>query len=277
MALAACGWFAATIAIYIAFQFPVTYKLDLDLPWYLGTYASILVSASLALVPAVSMLLLGLSRGPEHALAVARAALYTLGLFISLYALVITFSRGGMLGLAVGCAFAVALLAAPRGMLLARVGELLLHGAQLAHLDGIVALAEDAHTVAAGRGRVEEDDVVFLLRRRRLDSEGVSQHRRCELGSDRPRQRSTPGTRDRALLVESSVRGRVARGDDVGAEEAAEATIAAAEQALRDDFQPLTDVRGTAAYRIEAAAALLWRLWLGEQGEVVSVLGVEAC
>ncbi|MBX9662626.1 xanthine dehydrogenase small subunit [Novosphingobium sp.] len=56
-----------------------------------------------------------------------------------------------------------------------------------------------------------------------------------------------------------------------------EATIAAAAEALRGDFSPLTDVRGTAAYRIEAASALLWRLWHREQGVATSVLDVEAC
>jgi xanthine dehydrogenase small subunit len=56
-----------------------------------------------------------------------------------------------------------------------------------------------------------------------------------------------------------------------------EATIRAAADALKTDFSPLTDVRGTAAYRIEAASALLWRLWHREQGVGVSVLDVEAC
>ncbi len=56
-----------------------------------------------------------------------------------------------------------------------------------------------------------------------------------------------------------------------------EATMAAAAEALRADFSPLSDVRGTAAYRIEAACALLWRLWHREQGVGVSVLDVEAC
>ena len=55
-----------------------------------------------------------------------------------------------------------------------------------------------------------------------------------------------------------------------------EATIAAAAEALKGDFNPLSDVRGTAAYRIEAAAALLWRLWHRELGESISVLDVEA-
>jgi xanthine dehydrogenase small subunit len=55
-----------------------------------------------------------------------------------------------------------------------------------------------------------------------------------------------------------------------------EATIAAATEALRRDFTPLTDVRGTAAYRLEAAAALLWRLWYGTQGDAVSVLTLES-
>ena len=56
-----------------------------------------------------------------------------------------------------------------------------------------------------------------------------------------------------------------------------ETGIAAAAEALKSDFSPLTDVRGTAAYRIEAASALLWRLWHREQGVATSVLDVEAC
>ena len=55
-----------------------------------------------------------------------------------------------------------------------------------------------------------------------------------------------------------------------------ESTIAMAAEALRGDFSPLSDVRGTSAYRIEAAAGLLWRLWHREQGAAVSVLDVEA-
>lgn len=55
-----------------------------------------------------------------------------------------------------------------------------------------------------------------------------------------------------------------------------EATIAAAAEALRSDYQPITDVRGTSSYRVEAAAALLWRMWHREQGTAVSVLEVEA-
>lgn len=50
-----------------------------------------------------------------------------------------------------------------------------------------------------------------------------------------------------------------------------EATIARAVEALRDDFDPLTDVRGSAAYRQQGAGNLLWRLWHREQGEPVSV------
>jgi xanthine dehydrogenase small subunit len=49
-------------------------------------------------------------------------------------------------------------------------------------------------------------------------------------------------------------------------------TIAAAAEALRGDFTPLTDVRGSAAYRIEVAANLLWRLWHKAQGTPVSLL-----
>ncbi|MCJ2186744.1 xanthine dehydrogenase small subunit [Novosphingobium beihaiensis] len=55
-----------------------------------------------------------------------------------------------------------------------------------------------------------------------------------------------------------------------------EAAIEAAADALKADFQPLSDVRGSSAYRLEAAANLLRRLWLREQGTVISVLEMEA-
>jgi xanthine dehydrogenase small subunit len=55
-------------------------------------------------------------------------------------------------------------------------------------------------------------------------------------------------------------------------------TLAAMERAgaaLRSDFAPLSDVRGSAAYRLDAAANLLLRLWHREQGVAVSVLAPE--
>lgn len=55
-----------------------------------------------------------------------------------------------------------------------------------------------------------------------------------------------------------------------GARFAAE-TIAAAAEAIRSDFAPLSDVRGSAAYRLEAAGNLLWRLWHQAQGLPVRV------
>jgi xanthine dehydrogenase small subunit len=50
-----------------------------------------------------------------------------------------------------------------------------------------------------------------------------------------------------------------------------EATIEAAAQALAKDYDPLDDLRGSAAYRRKVAANLLRRLW-AEQHEPVSVL-----
>ncbi len=44
-------------------------------------------------------------------------------------------------------------------------------------------------------------------------------------------------------------------------------TIETAALALAEDFQPLTDVRGSSAYRLRAAAALLTRMWLQASGE----------
>jgi xanthine dehydrogenase small subunit len=49
-------------------------------------------------------------------------------------------------------------------------------------------------------------------------------------------------------------------------------TIAAAAQALHADFTPLDDVRGSAAYRLESAGALLWRLWHKAKGDSTSLL-----
>jgi xanthine dehydrogenase small subunit len=41
-----------------------------------------------------------------------------------------------------------------------------------------------------------------------------------------------------------------------------EATAQAAMQALERDYQPLTDMRATSAYRVDAAKNLLYRFWL---------------
>ncbi len=54
------------------------------------------------------------------------------------------------------------------------------------------------------------------------------------------------------------------------------ATIQTAMDALRSDYAPLTDVRGSAAYRVDAAANLLLRLWYKAQGETISVLDLES-
>ena len=55
----------------------------------------------------------------------------------------------------------------------------------------------------------------------------------------------------------------------------AQSTIEAAVAALRADFAPLTDVRGSTAYRAESATNLLWRLWHKAQGAAASVLDLE--
>lgn len=52
-------------------------------------------------------------------------------------------------------------------------------------------------------------------------------------------------------------------------------TIERAAEALGTDFTPLTDVRGSSAYRQQAAASLLRRLWYKAQGERVSVLELD--
>lgn len=49
------------------------------------------------------------------------------------------------------------------------------------------------------------------------------------------------------------------------------ATIARAARALGADYTPLSDARGSAAYRLAAAEGLLWRLWHDHQGTALSV------
>ena len=51
-----------------------------------------------------------------------------------------------------------------------------------------------------------------------------------------------------------------------------EETIEAAAQALARDYTPLSDARGSSAYRLTVAANLLRRLWAEQSGEVTSVL-----
>lgn len=53
-----------------------------------------------------------------------------------------------------------------------------------------------------------------------------------------------------------------------------EVSIEAAIPALARDYQPLSDVRGSSAYRLAVAGNLLRRLWLAQCGEAVSVLEV---
>ena len=56
----------------------------------------------------------------------------------------------------------------------------------------------------------------------------------------------------------------------------AEATIEAAVAAFAADFTPLSDMRASAAYRLEAAQNLLRRYYLDLSGQATSVLGVRA-
>ncbi|MGR3541135.1 MAG: xanthine dehydrogenase small subunit [Hasllibacter sp.] len=55
-----------------------------------------------------------------------------------------------------------------------------------------------------------------------------------------------------------------------------EATVEAACAAMADDFQPLSDMRASAAYRLEAAQNMLRRTFLADQGAATSVLEVTA-
>jgi xanthine dehydrogenase small subunit len=73
-------------------------------------------------------------------------------------------------------------------------------------------------------------------------------------------------TPKRALAVEAALVGQPW----------AEATVRAAMGAFADDFQPISDMRASGAYRLEVARNLLMRAWLADQGLETSVLRVRA-
>lgn len=54
-------------------------------------------------------------------------------------------------------------------------------------------------------------------------------------------------------------------------------TIERAAAALVEDFSPLTDVRGTSAYRTQAAANIIRRMWYRAQDQASDLLTLEAC
>ncbi|SNR25492.1 xanthine dehydrogenase small subunit [Puniceibacterium sediminis] len=72
------------------------------------------------------------------------------------------------------------------------------------------------------------------------------------------------GTPKRASRVESALTGKPWTHD----------TIAAARHAWEDDFQPLSDMRASAEYRLTTARNMLTRYLLEDLGDPVSVLGV---
>ncbi|MBC7681351.1 MAG: xanthine dehydrogenase small subunit, partial [Ferruginibacter sp.] len=58
------------------------------------------------------------------------------------------------------------------------------------------------------------------------------------------------------------------------------ATAHAAAAALRAEFQPISDMRASAAYRSEVMGNLLQRFWLESQGQTqinLATFDVEAC
>ncbi|MEL6466012.1 MAG: FAD binding domain-containing protein [Pseudomonadota bacterium] len=72
------------------------------------------------------------------------------------------------------------------------------------------------------------------------------------------------GTPTRAKRAEAALRGMPWT----------DATVAAAMHAMARDFEPLDDMRASAAYRMEAAQNMLLRSWLEDQGQATNVLAV---
>jgi len=89
-------------------------------------------------------------------------------------------------------------------------------------------------------------------------ADGVIQSARVAFGG-------MAGTPQRATATEAALTGQPFT----------QATIEAAIPCIAQDYQPLSDVRGTSAYRLTVAGNLLRRLWHAQNGESVSVLEVD--
>ncbi|MBY5935217.1 xanthine dehydrogenase small subunit [Tateyamaria omphalii] len=74
------------------------------------------------------------------------------------------------------------------------------------------------------------------------------------------------GTPKRAKRAEAALRGMPWT----------DATVASAMQAMTRDFTPMSDMRASATYRMEAAQNMLLRAWLEDQGQATNVLEVRA-
>ncbi|MGR3497021.1 xanthine dehydrogenase small subunit [Citreimonas sp.] len=74
------------------------------------------------------------------------------------------------------------------------------------------------------------------------------------------------GIPKRAATVEAAITGRPWD----------EATLAAADDAWAQDFQPMSDMRASAAYRLATARNMLRRAWLEDEGVAANVLEVRA-
>ncbi|WP_299651945.1 xanthine dehydrogenase small subunit [uncultured Tateyamaria sp.] len=72
------------------------------------------------------------------------------------------------------------------------------------------------------------------------------------------------GTPKRAARAEAALRGMPWT----------DATVASAMQAMTRDFEPLSDMRASADYRMETAQNMLLRAWLEDQGQATNVLEV---
>lgn len=151
-------WLGSTVVLYLLFQFPITYLPPSQLPGYLGPTGAIVTSLLLALLPAAGIHLLAVSRGLGTAFVVGRTALYSLGLLVCLWALTITFSRGGLLALSAATLFGAALCFLPTGRILAIIPSFLKRLAlPLAASVAIILLAAQAPLVNTGELAAQPD------------------------------------------------------------------------------------------------------------------------
>lgn len=92
-------WFVATGIIFAALQFPASYHIGEGVPWYLDIYFLLLLSALIALLPSGVYCAVAL----RHGFPMANAGSLFIGLGASLvlmlWALWLSYSRGGMLAL----------------------------------------------------------------------------------------------------------------------------------------------------------------------------------
>lgn len=146
---AALVWFVCVMIVFSALQFPATYFTGGPPPWYLDIYFLLGVSVLIGLLPAAKYFYFSSKHGFPMANATLLLACTTGSLLTMVWALWLSYSRGGTLALLGGLLLAGAVAVTPRS-LLARMTRWVPRAAALLLCAGLAALLFTAAAPGAG-------------------------------------------------------------------------------------------------------------------------------